>query len=163
VSLSICLFVDEGVTGNKNTNYLYVNGCLNEITDAGTRVYTNTDADSFCVPNIDLNNNFTIEWVLIDGNAYYPAISILDTSNNILFTIEYRSNSGAWYTNTKFTAPLPNFGDTYKLVRNGSNYYFYQNNTQIYSITLSESTVRFGFKTHTSDNRWQRFKDLKIY
>ena len=38
MSLSICLFVDDGVTGNKNTNYLYVNGCLNEITDAGTRV-----------------------------------------------------------------------------------------------------------------------------
>ena len=162
---------DAGVTGNKSGAWTSIGSLTEQVLTTGTKLSSSVYADCYYKANPLLTGDFEVTFDLADGYAWQYMFTLLDANNNkIDRVIGYNaSNSTKQFTvfnasytvlsHSTFTHTLP---VTCKLVREGSDLKFYEDNNLKTTTTISTSDCYFAFIEHSDANRYTTFKDLKI-
>lgn len=167
------LFYDSGVTGTKNTNFIF-NGTTTYCqvtTDANGTVflYTRSGQGDY-IPNIDISQyaNLEISWIFTYGTRYACQTTLLNSNKTSPNDTRWHNEGTStptkqWYipNGSKSITHTLTVGDTMKLVKTNNTFSFYCNDELISTVTPNFTVAYIGF-TSADNNRPFGYRELKI-
>lgn len=180
------LVYDLGITNSKkrkhkNKNFSSYGDILVEVSNLGTKVYSEEEREGFYYINKklkkDLDYEFSFTWV--DGNFITPIIQIRETEYMDFFTTFQRQPNDCWqvFTNAysdddtivgfygiKDFKSLKIFpDDEIKLVKKNNNIKLYCNRKKVIDCDFSfKSDFYIGFGGHKYGDRFTIYKNLTL-
>ena len=169
VNVQSYIFRDGGVTGDVNTNYTNIsNRCIIAIDTAGTKVSSNTYADSYYRENVLIQGDFRATFTIVDVQMF-GGVAFLNTSNSKQFMVEYNLydspnklflsiGSTDYLLSNDISLPK-----TITMERVGTTITVKMNGTQVGSSqTVTSADGYLAWKTHSDKSRSVKFKDFTI-
>ena len=177
------MFYDGATQYEKNPNWNHSFNILTEVTNHGTKIYSNENLEGFYYINQKLDKDsdhlFVFNWV--DGHAVSPVIQIRESHNMGILTSFQKGPDNVWgiyTTNPKSNIPnglvdfsgLRNFkfhpinpNDEIKLFKNGNNIKVYCEDTLVINYNVNfHSDFYIGFGGHKFSQRYTIVKDIKL-
>ena len=160
-------FVDNGVTNDYNSNYTNLNGTINvNVSSTGTNISCSTYADCYRRADAVISGDFEITYNIVSKTNYSGGFAFFNTSNSIVFLIEFAESSEIDFLRTGNRKSYSNYStdSIVKVTRVGNKITLYLDDVEIANESSSNYAVDgyFAWKTHIADGRNFTFKYLRI-